>query len=125
MMWRWWKKPRKIVVDGRVYRWVLADCPRWRELRVYREGEKQPVLRLGLTYSECWGIDLFRPRTAAYVIGWQEGRGVSRSPVFLREEPALLEGLLDLSFAPEEQEERARFLERIKTDNPPPYKWEY
>lgn len=122
---RWWKKPRKIVVGETVWRWSLLERPRYRELRVYREGEKQPALCLRLTYPECWGIDLFRPRTATYVIGWYEGRGrKTPDPIYLRQEPALLEGLLDLSFAPEEQEEREWFLERIKTDGPPSYKWE-
>ena len=41
----------------------------------------------------------------------------------LRQEPALLEGLLDLFFTPEEQEQREWFLERIQV-SPPPCKWE-
>ena len=70
---RWWKRPRGIVVDGAVWRWSVLDRPRYRELRVYRAGEKRLAFQLRLTYPECWAIDLFRPKTAAYVIGWHEG----------------------------------------------------
>ncbi len=126
VLWRWWKKPRTITVNGTVYRWSLLDRPRCRELRVFREDRKQPDICLRLTYPECWAIDLFRPRVAACVIGWYEGGGRERSgPLCLRGEPALLEGLLDLSFSPEEQAEREQFLEWIQTDGPPPCKWEY
>lgn len=121
---RWWKSPRDIVVGERVYRWSLLDRPQYRELRVYREKEKQPALCLRLTYPECWAIDLFRPKTAAYVIGWHEGQGRREPAAYLpRQEPALLEGLLDLFFTPEEQEQREWFLERIQV-SPPPCKWE-
>ena len=120
---RWWKRPRGIVVDGAVWRWSVLDRPRYRELRVYRAGEKRLAFQLRLTYPECWAIDLFRPKTAAYVIGWHEGQG-RREPAayLLRQEPALLEGLLDLFFTPEEQEQREGFLERIQV-SPPPCKW--
>ena len=112
---RWWKRPRKLVLGNTVYLWSLLDRPQYRELRVFREGEKQPVFRLWLTYPECWAIDLFRPGAAACIIGWHEGseRGGPGKPVILQEEPALLQRLLDLSFSPEEQAERRRFLERI------------
>ena len=121
---RWWKRPRGIVVDGAVWRWSVLDRPRYRELRVYRAGEKRLAFQLRLTYPECWAIDLFRPKTAAYVIGWHEGQG-RREPAsyLLRQEPALLEGLLDLFFTPEEQEQREWFLERIQV-SPPPFRWE-
>ena len=94
---RWWKRPRGIVVDGAVWRWSVLDHPQYRELRVYR---------------------------AAYVIGWHEGQGRREPATYLpRQEPALLEGLLDLFFTPEEQEQREWFLERIQV-SPPPCKWE-
>ena len=91
---RWWKRPRKLVLGSTVYLWSLQDRPLYRELRV---------------------IDLFRPGAAACIIGWHEGseRGGPGKPVILQEEPALLQRLLDLSFSPEEQAERRRFLERI------------
>ena len=47
---RWWKRPRKIVAGGTVYRWSLLDRPRCRELRVYRENRLALCLRL--TYPE-------------------------------------------------------------------------
>ena len=121
---RWWKRPRGIVLDGAVWRWSVLDRPRYRELRVYRAGEKRLAFQLRLTYPECWAIDLFRPKTAAYVIGWHEGQG-RREPAsyLLRQEPALLEGLLDLFFTPEEQKPREWFLERIQV-SPPPFRWE-
>ena len=114
---RWWKRPRKLVLGNTVYLWSLLDRPQYRELRVFREGEKQPVFRLWLTYPECWAIDLFRPGAASCIIGWHEGRGRGRygKPVILQEEPALLQRLLDLSFSPEEQAERARFLEQVRS----------
>ena len=122
---RWWKKPRKIVVGGAVWRWSLLDRPRYRELRVYRENSKKPAICLRLTWPECWGIDLFRPKAVAYVIGWYEGTGRATLDVpSLQAEPALLEGLLDLFFSPEEGEQRAWFLERIQV-SPPPFKWEW
>ena len=122
---RWWKRPRSIVVGEGAYRWSLVDRPQYRELRVYREKEKQPALCLRLTWPECWAIDLFRPKTAAYVIGWYEGTGRGGSnPIYLQKEPELLQGLLDLFFLPGEQEQREWFLERIKMDGPPPCKWE-
>ena len=116
VLWRWWKKPRTITVNGTVYRWSLLDRPLYRELRVFREDRKQPDVCLRLTYPECWAIDLFRPGAAACIIGWHEGseRGGPGKPVILQEEPALLQRLLDLSFSPEEQAERRRFLERIR-----------
>ena len=121
---RWWKKPRKIVVGTSVYRYILADRPQYRELRVYREDSKQPALCLRLTWPETWAIDLFRPKTAAYVIGWHEGQGRREPATYLpRQEPALLEGLLDLFFTPEEQKPREWFLERIQV-SPPPFRWE-
>ena len=121
---RWWKRPRGIVVDGAVWRWSVLDRPRYRELRVFRAGEKRLAFQLRLTYPECWAIDLFRPKTAAYVIGWHEGQGRREPASYLpRQEPALLEGLLDLFFTPEEQEQREWFLERIQV-SPPPCKWE-
>ena len=121
---RWWKRPRGIVVDGAVWRWSVLDRPRYRELRVWREGEKRPAFLLRLTYPECWAIDLFRPKTAAYVIGWHEGQGRREPATYLpRQEPALLEGLLDLFFTPEEQKPREWFLERIQV-SPPPFRWE-
>lgn len=112
---RWWKKPRKIVVGGTVYHWFLLDCPRYRELRVYRENERTPAFRLRLTYPECWAIDLFRPKAVAYIIGWHEGQG-RKEPVtlYLQKEPFLFQGLLDMFFLPEEQEQRAWFLERVR-----------
>ena len=123
---RWWKSPREIVIREKVYHWSLVDRPQYRELRVYREKEKQPALCLRLTYPECWAIDLFRPKTAAYVIGWYEGTGRGGSnPIYLQKEPELLQGLLDLFFRPGEQEQREWFLERIKMDGPPPLKWEW
>ena len=123
---RWWKKPRKIVVGTSVYRYILADRPQYRELRVYREDSKQPALCLRLTWPETWAIDLFRPKAVAYVIGWYEGGGRRGSnPVCLQKEPELLQGLLDLFFLPGEQEQREWFLERIKMDGPPPLKWEW
>lgn len=90
---RWWKQPRKLVLGNTVYLWSLLDRPQYRELRVFREREKQPVFRLWLTYPECWAIDLFRPGAAACIIGWHEGRGYGRygKPVILQEEPALLQ----------------------------------
>lgn len=111
---RWWKKPRKIVVGGTAYHWSLLDHSRYRELRVYQE--KQLAVCLRLTYPEAWGIDLFRPGTVAYIIGWYEGGG-RRAPVplSLSREPVLLRGLLDLFFLPEEREQRERFLARIET----------
>ena len=123
---RWWKRPRGIVVDGAVWRWSVLDRPRYRELRVWREGEKRPAFLLRLTYPECWAIDLFRPKAVAYIIGWYErgGRRVP-APVYLQEEPALFQGLLDMFFLPEEREQREWFLERIKVDGPPPLKWEW
>lgn len=121
---RWWKKPRKIVVGGKVFRWSLLDRPRYRELRVWRETEERLAFCLRLTYPECWAIDLFRPKAVAYVIGWYEGTGRETLDVpSLQAEPALLEGLLDLFFTPEEQEQREWFLERIQV-SPPPCKWE-
>ena len=122
---RWWKKPRKIVVGTSVYRYILADRPQYRELRVYREDNKQPALCLRLTWPETWAIDLFRPKAVAYVIGWYEGTGRGGSnPIYPQKEPELLQGLLDLFFAPEEGEQRAQFLERIQI-SPPPFKWEW
>ena len=112
---RWWKSPREIVIREKVYHWSLVDRPQYRELRVYREKEKQPALCLRLTWPECWAIDLFRPKTAAYVIGWYEGSGRETLDVpSLQAESALLEGLLNLFFSPEEQVERERFLERVR-----------
>ena len=126
IMKRWWKSPRNIVVGKKVYHWSLVDRPQYRELRVYREKEKRPALCLRLTWPECWAIDLFRPKTAAYVIGWYEGTGRGGSnPIYLQKEPELLQGLLDLFFRPGEQEQREWFLERIKMDGPPPLKWEW
>lgn len=115
IMKRWWKSPRKIVVGERAYRWSLVDLPRYRELRVYRAEEKQPAFRLRLTYPETWAIDLFRPKAVAYIIGWYEGSGrKSQDILFLQKEPALFQGLLDMFFSPEEQEQREWFLERVK-----------
>ena len=115
IMKRWWKSPRDIVVGERVYRWSLLDRPQYRELRVYREKEKQPALCLRLTWPECWAIDLFRPKAVAYVIGWYEGSGRETLDVpSLQAESALLKGLLNLFFSPEEQVERERFLERVR-----------
>ena len=115
IMHRWWKKPRKIVAGGTVYRYSLVDYPEYRDLRVYREGEKQLAFWLRLTYLETWGIDLFRPKAVAYIIGWFEDRGRREPAVFwLQEEPSLLQGLVDLFFPPEEQEQREWFLERVK-----------
>ena len=115
IMKRWWKSPREIVIREKVYHWSLVDRPQYRELRVYREKEKQPALCLRLTWPECWAIDLFRPKTAAYVIGWYEGSGRESLDVpSLQAESALLEGLLNLFFSPEEQVERERFLERVR-----------
>ena len=117
---RWWKSPREIVIREKVYHWSLVDRPQYRELRVYREKEKQPALCLRLTWPECWAIDLFRPKTAAYVIGWYEGTGRGGSnPIYLQKEPELLQGLLDLFFLPEEREQREWFLERIQVSSPP------
>ena len=117
---RWWKSPRNIVVGKKVYHWSLVDRPQYRELRVYREKEKRPALCLRLTWPECWAIDLFRPKTAAYVIGWYEGTGRGGSnPIYLQKEPELLQGLLDLFFLPEEREQREWFLERIQVSSPP------
>ena len=117
---RWWKRPRGIVVDGAVWRWSVLDRPRYRELRVYRAGEKRLAFQLRLTYPECWAIDLFRPKTAAYVIGWYEGSGRrGPDPIYLQKEPELLQGLLDLFFLPEEREQREWFLERIQVSSPP------
>lgn len=94
----------------KVYHWSLVDRPQYRELRVYREKEKQPALCLRLTWPECWAIDLFRPKAVAYVIGWYEGSGRETLDVpSLQAESALLEGLLNLFFSPEEQVERERF----------------
>ena len=122
---RWWKSPREIVIREKVYHWSLVDRPQYRELRVYREKEKQPALCLRLTWPECWAIDLFRPKAAAFVISWYEGTGRGGSnPIYLQKEPELLQGLLDLFFLPGEQEQREWFLERIKMDGPPPCKWE-
>ena len=125
-MWRWWKKPRKIVVGAPVYRYTLLDHPQYRELRVYREDSKQSAFRLRLTWPECWAIDLFRPKAVAYVIGWYEGTGRETlgKLIELQQEPSLLHGLLDLFFAPEEGEQRARLLERIQV-SPPPFKREW
>ena len=115
IMKRWWKSPRNIVVGKKVYHWSLVDRPQYRELRVYREKEKQPALCLRLTWPECWAIDLFRPKAVAYVIGWYEGSGRESLDVpSLQAESALLEGLLNLFFSPEEQVERERFLERVR-----------
>ena len=112
---RWWKSPRNIVVGKKVYHWSLVDRPQYRELRVYREKEKQPALCLRLTWPECWAIDLFRPKAVAHVIGWYEGSGRETLDVpSLQAESALLEGLLNLFFSPEEQVERERFLERVR-----------
>ena len=112
---RWWKSPQNIVVGKKVYHWSLVDRPQYRELRVYREKEKQPALCLRLTWPECWAIDLFRPKAVAYVIGWYEGSGRESLDVpSLQAESALLEGLLNLFFSPEEQVERERFLERVR-----------
>ena len=122
---RWWKRPRKLVLGSTVYLWSLQDRPLYRELRVFREKEKQSAFRLWLTYPECWAIDLFRPKAVAYVIGWYEGSGRrGPDPIYLQKEPELLQGLLDLFFLPGEQEQREWFLERIKMDGPPPCKWE-
>ncbi|MCI9654762.1 MAG: hypothetical protein HFF45_01935 [Lawsonibacter sp.] len=115
IMKRWWKSPRNIVVGKKVYHWSLVDRPQYRELRVYREKEKQPALCLRLTWPECWAIDLFRPKAVAYVIGWYEGSGRETLDVpSLQAESALLKGLLNLFFSPEEQVERERFLERVR-----------
>ena len=112
---RWWKSPREIVIREKVYHWSLVDRPQYRELRVYREKEKQPALCLRLTWPECWAIDLFRPKAVAYVIGWYEGSGRETLDVpCLQAESALLKGLLNLFFSPEEQVERERFLERVR-----------
>ena len=120
IMRRWWKRPRSIVVGEGAYRWSLVDRPQCRELRVYREKEKRPALCLRLTWPECWAIDLFRPKTAAYVIGWYEGSGRrGPDPIYLQKEPELLQGLLDLFFLPEEREQREWFLERIQVSSPP------
>ena len=120
IMKRWWKSPRNIVVGKKVYHWSLVDRPQYRELRVYREKEKQPALCLRLTWPECWAIDLFRPKAVAYVIGWYEGTGRGGSnPIYLQKEPELLQGLLDLFFLPEEREQREWFLERIQVSSPP------
>ena len=95
---------------------------RYRELRVYREGEKQLAIRLRLTYPETWAIDLFRPKAVAYVIGWYEGsRRKTWNVCSLQEEPALFQGLLDLFFTPAEQEEREQFLKRIGRLGTAPY----
>ena len=116
IMKRWWKSPRDIVVGERVYRWSLLDRPQCRELRVYREKEKQPALCLRLTYPECWAIDLFRPKAVAYVIGWYEGTGRGGSnPVYPQKEPELLQGLLDLFFLPGEQEQRLIYIAKKQT----------
>ena len=111
---KWWKKPRKLVLGETVYRWSLSDHPEYQELRVYRECEKQPMLCLRLTWPETWAIDLFRPKAVAYIIGWREGQN-RKMPLIcsLQEEPTLFQGLLDLFFPPEEQEQREWFLTRI------------
>ena len=123
---RWWKKPRKLVVGGEVWRWSVLDRSRCQELRVWREGEKRPAFLLRLTWPETWGIDLFRPGTAACVIAWFAGQR-RREPALLtlKGEPELLEALLNLSFSPAEQGERARFLARVRSASPPPHKWEW
>lgn len=112
---KWWKKPRKIVISETIYRYSLLDRPEYRELRVYREEEKRLAFRLRLTWPETWGIDLFRPKAVAYIIGWHEGRRrKTREVLHLQEEPSLFRGLLDLFFPPEEQEQREWFLKRVK-----------
>ena len=112
---KWWKKPRRIVVGGAVWRWSLVDHPRYQELRVYHEERKQLAFRLRLTWPETWGIDLFRPRTVACVIAWYVGQG-RREPacLTLQEEPELFRELVELCFRPEEAQERGRFLKWIK-----------
>lgn len=103
------------MVGGTIYRYSLLDRPQYRELRVYRECERQPVVRLRLTYPESWAIDLFRPKAVAYIIGWCEGnRQKEPAALTLGEEPALFQGLLDLFFPPEEQAQREWFLERLE-----------
>lgn len=116
---KWWKKPRKIVIGETIYRYSLLDCPEYRELRIYREGDKRLALRLRLTWPETWGIDLFRPKAVAYIIGWHEGqRRKEPAALILQKEPSLFQGLLDLFFSPEEQEQREWFLERIGVFEP-------
>ena len=113
---RWWKRPRKIVVGGIIYRYSLLDHPKYRELRVYRENEKEFAFRLRLTWPETWAIDLFRPKTVAYIIGWHEGQSHKEpATLWLQEELSLFQGLLDMFFPPEEQEQREWFLERVGT----------
>ena len=111
---KWWKKPRKIAVGGTVYRYSLLDRPEYRDLHVYREGEKRLAIRLRLTWPETWAIDLFRPKAVAYIIGWYEGQNRKESAtLWLQKEPSLFQGLLELFFTPEEQEEQEWFLERV------------
>ena len=83
-------------------------CQRAKELR-----EETVSHRRYLHTNAEVGLEM--PKAVAYVIGWYEGSGRETLDVpSLQAESALLEGLLNLFFSPEEQVERERFLERVR-----------
>lgn len=93
---RWWKRPRKIVAGGTVYRYSLLDRPEYQELRVYREGGKQPAICLRLAWPDTWAIDLFRPRAVAFVIAYYSQNGSESADALLEKDSPLFQGLLEL-----------------------------
>ena len=102
-------KARRITVEKVLYTYSVSEGVEGLELLVYRD--KRPFVRLGQSWTEAWGINLYRPGVVARIIRHYRQRGAPPEPLFLRREPELFTMLVEFCFAPEEQKEKEWFLQ--------------
>ena len=102
-------KARRITVEKVLYTYSVSEGMEGLELLVYRD--KRPFVRLGQSWTEAWGINLYRPGVVARIIRHYRQRGAPPEPLFLRREPELFTMLVEFCFAPEEQKEKEWFLQ--------------
>ena len=102
-------KARRITVEKVLYTYSVSEGVEGLELLVYRD--KRPFVRLGQSWTEAWGINLYRPGVIAQTIRYYRKKGGQREPRQLYQEPELFSQLTDLCFSLEEQAEKKRFLQ--------------
>lgn len=105
-------KRRKINVEQQIYTYSVTEKEEYIRLLVYDDNRLLFCLRI--SWTEAWGINLFCPKTVAFIIKYYQNNGFPYSIRFLKDEQSLFLELTDILFDRNEQYEKTIFIKRCQ-----------
>lgn len=105
-------KNRKIVIDQELYTYSIKEGVDGIDILIYKN--RQLMLRLRQNWVENWGVNLYRPKAVELIIRYYQKKGIQSGLQFLSREKELFLELIDLYFPPNEQAEKALFIQRCE-----------